>query len=52
MTLASPLTWADGAQVWLYRKSDGARVLVGAGPDFGASENGAVAPPANVRIIK
>ena len=52
ITLASPATWSDNADVWLVRKSDGARVLVGAGPDYGASEFGAVAPPANVRILR
>ena len=35
-----------------YRKSDGARVLLGAGPDFGASEVGDTHPPANVEILK
>ena len=53
ITLASPMLWADGAPIWLYKKSDGAKVLVGAGPDLGASEFGAgVAPPANIRIVR
>jgi hypothetical protein len=38
ITLASPKTWTDGARIWLYKKSDGAVVLAGAAPDFGASE--------------
>ena len=50
ITLASPMTWNDNAPIWLYKKSDGAKVLVGAGPDFGASElqttdDGPPAPP-------
>lgn len=39
ITLASPMTWNDKAPIWLYKKSDGAIVLVGAGPDLGASES-------------
>lgn len=52
ITLASPVTWSDRAPVWLYRKSDGAVVLVGSAPDFGASEFGAATPrpPAAVQI--
>jgi hypothetical protein len=38
ITLASPMSWASGAKIWLYKKSDGALVLAGAAPDFGASE--------------
>jgi hypothetical protein len=45
ITLSRPMTWNDRAGIWLYRKSDGALVLVGAGPDFGASEFGAGVPP-------
>ncbi|HJW97359.1 MAG TPA: hypothetical protein VJ485_04320 [archaeon] len=45
ITLASPMTWSNGAPIWLYRKSDGARVLYGSAPDYGAYEYGA-APPA------
>jgi hypothetical protein len=36
ITLAAPLTWVDDASVWLYKKSDGVRVLYGAAPDIGA----------------
>jgi hypothetical protein len=36
--LASPTSWSSGARVWLYKKSDGALVLYGAAPDYGASE--------------
>lgn len=38
ITLASPRSWADDAPVWLYCKSDGARVLYGSAPDIGAHE--------------
>lgn len=38
ITLASPLTWADNASVWLYSDSSGTRVLIGSAPDYGAHE--------------
>jgi hypothetical protein len=38
ITLASAKTWADDAPIWLYKKSDGAVVLNGSAPDYGASE--------------
>ena len=38
ITLASPMTWANGAPIWLYKKSDGAQVLYGSAPDMGAHE--------------
>jgi hypothetical protein len=38
ITLASPMTWADDAPIWLYKKSDGAIVLYGSAPDYGANE--------------
>lgn len=38
ITLASPMTWADDAPIWLYKKSDGAIVLYGSAPDYGAYE--------------
>jgi len=40
ITLASSMTWADDAPVWLYRKSDGDVVLSGDAPDYGAYEYG------------
>jgi hypothetical protein len=40
ITLKSPMTWSNGAKVWLYRKSDGNRVLYGAAPENGAYEFG------------
>jgi hypothetical protein len=36
ITLASSMTWSDGASVWLYKKSDGTRVLYGTAPEQGA----------------
>jgi len=39
ITLASPMTWDDNANVWLYKISDGTTVLFGAAPDLGAHEN-------------
>jgi len=38
ITLASPLTWSNGAHIWLYKKSDGTVVLNGTAPDYGAAE--------------
>lgn len=32
------MTWADDAPIWLYKKSDGTRVLYGSAPDYGAYE--------------
>jgi len=59
ITLASPVTWSTGAHIWLYKKSDGAVVLNGAAPDYGASEyggsggggGGTVAPPINLQAV-
>lgn len=47
ITLASPISWSNGASVWLYKKSDGTIVLVGNAPDQGASEfsSGVGSPP-------
>lgn len=57
ITLASPMTWSNGAKIWLYKKSDGTRVLYGYSPDHGAFEfesgevqTPAPAPPKNLRI--
>jgi len=36
--LARPMTWKKGDPIWLYKKSDGTRVLFGRAPDYGASE--------------
>ncbi len=43
ITLSTALTWADDAPVWLYKKSDGTRVLYGDAPDYGAHEYGGLA---------
>jgi hypothetical protein len=32
------MTWGSGADIWLYKKSDGERVLYGSAPDVGAHE--------------
>ena len=55
ITLASPMTWADKANIWLYKKSDGARVLYGSAPDVGAYEflegdTSVPSAPTNLRI--
>jgi hypothetical protein len=46
------MSWNDNAPIWLYKKSDGAQVLAGAGPDFGASEfqTDIPLPPKNLHI--
>ena len=41
ITLTVPMTWDDSASIWLYRDSDGTRVLSGAAPDQGAHESNA-----------
>ncbi len=38
ITLSSSMTWADNAPIWLYKKSDGVRVLYGIDADMGAHE--------------
>ena len=56
--LAEPKTWSDKAPVWLYKISDGTRVLYGTAPDTGAHEfegegavDGPTAPPRNFRLL-
>lgn len=53
ITLASRTTWKSGDHIWLYKKSDGAIVLSGAAPDYGASEYGGSTqgpqPPTDLR---
>jgi hypothetical protein len=57
ITLAQSVARADNAPVWLYRKSDGVRVLNGSAPDAGAFESGSSttsmtpAAPTNLRIV-
>jgi len=50
ITLASPMSWSDRDRIWLFRKSDRGTVLIGAGPDIGASEFGVFGPPPNFRL--
>jgi len=38
ITLANTISRSDGDSVWLYKKSDGVRVLYGTAPDIGAHE--------------
>jgi hypothetical protein len=45
VTLATPMTWADHAKVWLFRDSNGRRVLAGSAPDIGAHERVASPEP-------
>ena len=54
VVLSASLPRRVGDKVWLARKSDGAQVLAGAGPDFGASEygTGAPSPPGIPRVIR
>ena len=53
MTLDTALTWSSGADIWLYKKSDGTVVLHGSAPDIGASESGSGPnPPRNLRIVR
>jgi hypothetical protein len=40
-----------GWYVWLYKKSDGTRVLYGTAPDQGAHEYSGLLPPLNLRIL-
>ncbi len=50
LTLANPVSWSSGASVYLYKNSNGDRVLTGANPDigalpFGSSASGSPGPP-------
>jgi hypothetical protein len=59
ITLTSPVTWASGAAVYLYKDSSGNIQLNSLNPNLGAfpagstggSSNGAPAPPTNVQAI-
>lgn len=45
ITLSSPITWNNNDNVWLYKNSDGTRVLHGSTPDIGAYEyTGSIQP--------
>lgn len=50
ITLSSALTWEDDAPVYLYKKSDGTRVLYGTAPDMGAHERATVKFTGNICI--
>ncbi len=50
ITLATPITRADGDPVYLYKDSDGTQVLRGSAPDIGAVESGFLEAPSNARI--
>jgi hypothetical protein len=39
ITLASPTSWSENDRIWLYKKSDSVRVLIGPAPDLGAHEH-------------
>jgi hypothetical protein len=51
ITLSSPKTWSDNANIWLYKDSDGTIVLYGSAPDIGAHESSTPEAPKNLRII-
>jgi len=40
ITLASPISWSNADDIWLYKDSDGTIVLYGSAPDMGAFEYG------------
>jgi hypothetical protein len=42
ITLASAISWSNGDHIWLYSKSDNARVLYGTAPDMGAFPNATI----------
>lgn len=53
ITLTVPRSWRSGDKVWLYKKSDGARVLYGTATDYGAheyEESSEMAAPKNLRV--
>jgi hypothetical protein len=55
INLVSPISWTTGNSIWLYKKSDGVRVLYGTAPDAGAYEfiqGQILAPsaPTNLRV--
>jgi hypothetical protein len=55
ITLAAPISWSTGAQVYLYKDTSGNVVLNGPAPDIGALQHPRgdtiPAPPTNLRIV-
>lgn len=55
ITLATSVSRQSGNKIWLYKRSDGQRVLYGSAPDIGAFENVSggttLAPPTNLRVV-
>lgn len=54
INLAGSISWTNGNSVWLYKKSDGIRVLYGTAPDAGAYEvlQGQVPTPSAPKDLK
>jgi hypothetical protein len=53
INLVNAISWTKGDPVWLYKKSDGARVVYGAAPDAGAYEfpgENTLPAPTNLRV--
>jgi hypothetical protein len=55
ITLANSISRQSGDPVWLYKKSDGVRVLYGSAPDAGANEYSGIrtplpSPPTNLQV--
>jgi hypothetical protein len=51
ITLATPLTWSNGAAVWLYKRGDGVQTLISTAPDYGAYEYGVGTPSAPTGLV-
>lgn len=56
ITLASALTWSNGASIWLYSKSDGTVVMDTTAPDYGAGipsggTGSPVQPPTGLQVV-
>ena len=49
--LTSPMMWSDNAPIWLYRTSEGKRVLYGDAPDIGAHEVASLSAPTGLKIV-
>lgn len=51
ITIANTISRSDGDSVWLYKKSDGTRVLYGSAPDYGAHEYEAETETGSIRGV-